>query len=150
MAASVGYPEEIARAYEEVPVDAALPLCEALRSRRPIFLGSVEELRALYSHLTTYDPASRAWAAMPLDGRERTLGAIALNFHEAPRDQQARDRIDRLIHQCGLALDRAALFDSARAARDSARAANRAKDDFLAMLGHELRNPLAPITMPSS
>lgn len=30
-------------------------------------------------------------------------------------------------------------------ARQSAQEANRAKDEFLAMLGHELRNPLAPI-----
>jgi signal transduction histidine kinase len=31
-------------------------------------------------------------------------------------------------------------------ARHDAEAANRTKDEFLAMLGHELRNPLAPIT----
>jgi PAS domain S-box-containing protein len=37
------------------------------------------------------------------------------------------------------------LFAQIEAARKDAVQANRAKDEFLAMLGHELRNPLAPI-----
>ena len=38
------------------------------------------------------------------------------------------------------------LFQRERQARAQAEGANRTKDQFLAMLGHELRNPLAPIT----
>lgn len=36
-------------------------------------------------------------------------------------------------------------FEAERTAREEAEASNRAKDEFLAMLGHELRNPLAAI-----
>jgi signal transduction histidine kinase/ActR/RegA family two-component response regulator len=43
--------------------------------------------------------------------------------------------------------ERAELLQRERLARQEAEAANRAKDEFLAMLGHELRNPLAPIMM---
>ncbi len=43
-------------------------------------------------------------------------------------------------------LQRAALTEQAVAARQTAEAASRAKDEFLSMLGHELRNPLGAIS----
>ncbi|ATQ77053.1 hybrid sensor histidine kinase/response regulator [Massilia violaceinigra] len=43
-------------------------------------------------------------------------------------------------------IERQALLDAEKTARQMAEQQNSAKDQFLAMLGHELRNPLAPIS----
>jgi signal transduction histidine kinase/ActR/RegA family two-component response regulator len=90
----------------------------------------------------------RAHYIIPLTARGRTLGALGAVQAESGRDLSEDDRA--LIHELGqraaLALDNARLYAEAEAARRQAESANRAKDEFLAMLGHELRNPLAPIS----
>ncbi len=52
----------------------------------------------------------------------------------------------RLAEQTAVAIQNARLFGREEAARAEAEAANRTKDEFLAMLGHELRNPLGAIS----
>ena len=47
-----------------------------------------------------------------------------------------------------LCVERKRLQNGFQAARTEAERANAVKDEFLAMLGHELRNPLAPIVTP--
>jgi signal transduction histidine kinase/BarA-like signal transduction histidine kinase len=77
---------------------------------------------------------------VPLTARGRTLGTITLVSRTparryAPADLAVAEELGR---RAGRALDNARLF---REVQES----DRRKDEFLAMLAHELRNPLAPV-----
>ena len=54
-----------------------------------------------------------------------------------------KGRAERRLEEQTAELER--LYSEARANNDALRAANAAKDDFLAMLSHELRTPLTPV-----
>jgi signal transduction histidine kinase len=88
-----------------------------------------------------------AYFIVPLIARGRTLGALAALQAESGRKLGEEDcaLISEIAQRAALALDNARLYAEAEAALRQAETASRAKDEFLAMLGHELRNPLAPI-----
>jgi signal transduction histidine kinase/CheY-like chemotaxis protein len=77
---------------------------------------------------------------VPISVRGVVLGAIVLNrcSAERPYDEHDLTTAEELGRRVGLAVDNARLYREAREA-------DRLKDEFLAMLSHEIRNPLAPI-----
>ena len=77
---------------------------------------------------------------IPIDSRGKGLGAMTLAYAESGRVYSEEDLtfFQEFCHHVGVHLDNARLYEEIKK-RDEA------KDDFLASLSHELRNPLAPI-----
>jgi PAS domain S-box-containing protein len=96
----------------------------------------------------------RSYLAVPVIGRSgEVMGGLFFGHPEAGRFREQHERIVvGLAAQAAIALDNARLYRSLKESEEKtqrafekAYEADRRKDEFLAMLGHELRNPLAPI-----
>ena len=86
------------------------------------------------------------FASFPLRVQSQVVGVVL--FATATRDWfgEANVRVIQTVcDQVCAMLERRQLVDELHAREQALRSADRAKDDFIATLAHELRNPLAPI-----
>jgi signal transduction histidine kinase/ActR/RegA family two-component response regulator len=119
---------------------------QALRTGRPQLMDQLPE--PLLSSFTQSDEhremvrvlGPRAVISVPLKIREKTIGVIGLVSCDRNRryGQREVEIAENLAVRVAVAVDNARLFHAVKEA-------SRHKDEFLAMLAHELRNPLAAI-----
>ena len=147
MLAQRGHSETALARHRSIPMDARLPVADAAQRRAAVYFDSPETLWKEYPALReSLGPGSfQAALALPLIARGVLVGALTLRFDQR-RALDASDRalVSTMGELCSQALERARLFKAESQARAAAESASRAKDEFQAMLGHELRNPLAP------
>jgi hypothetical protein len=107
-AVTVGYSRETIAAFAQLTVDRSLPLTDAVREGRAIWVESRREARSRFPELIA-QPAtiSQAWAAIPMMVDGATLGVLGVSFL-APRSFTDNERlfIRALADLCALALAR--------------------------------------------
>jgi PAS domain S-box-containing protein len=123
------------------PIDAALPLAEAVRNG-DLVTAVGEEINARFPDLEDEGwPRCHAWAAAPLLLDGESIGAISFGFDATPHDQEALGQLLLSIgRESAHAMGRALLYQRERRAV-------RARDEVLGVVAHDLRNPLAAVGM---
>jgi signal transduction histidine kinase len=138
-----GFPIQCAKFWEWVEADSSSSCGMALKTQRRAVVPDTEQCdyMAGTSDLTSYRQAGmRAVQSTPLVSRSgKLLGMISTHWCQ-PHQPAERDLrlLDILARQAADLIER-------RAAEEALKDADRRKDEFLAMLAHELRNPLAAI-----
>jgi signal transduction histidine kinase/CheY-like chemotaxis protein len=120
---AMGYSEDLLKSWKLIPLSAPLPLAEAVRERRPIWMPSRTDWATRYPLLAA-PTRYRAAAALPLVANGRALGAIGLSFdEERPFSEDDRAFFTAVAHACAQAIDRAHLYEEERLAHEQVRAA---------------------------
>jgi PAS domain S-box-containing protein len=143
-----GFEPDFLEFFREVSTTDDSACGRALRSGERIVIEDIET-DGPYAPLRAVARAAgyRSVISTPLMSADGTaLGMASTHFGSIhrPSEQDLR-RFDLYIRQASDFIQRCKLEQELRQGEDALRDADRRKDEFLALLAHELRNPLAPI-----
>lgn len=132
--AAHGFPEDVRSGWGRFPIDTPVMFRDAVRTGRPVLHGDLEGFLRSYPEMAA-SPAllGRSFAALPLRGDGRIIGAFGFSFaRERVFEPEDLQFMELLGQQCALALERARLYEAERQARAEA---ERLRDQLAAERG---------------
>lgn len=153
-AAAPRLPEFFTKAIDGVEIGPQVGSCgTAAHLRETVIATDIgsDPRWADYREIAARAQLRACWSTPVFDDSRTLLGTFALYYSEprAPSDDEHR-LVENAAHVASIAItryrqtvERNRLLREAQLGREFAEAANRTKDQFIAMLGHELRNPLS-------
>ena len=143
---AAGFSRHFEESLRKLPVTSSLPGAEAFRTGELSCFESAAAVRSASPEFALEHAATEheAIAFVPLQGRGRPIGVVALSFAD-PRafDDDDRELLTTLARQCSLALERAQLYETERQAHAAAEQAV-GRTARLQSLAAELAEALTP------
>jgi PAS domain S-box-containing protein len=140
-------------------IEGRSPICEVARAGEPRILPRITD--AVLHDATDSNAEHLALLRrlgpvssmiVPLITRGRTVGVLTVSTSQQGRTYGERDLalVQKLARYAALAIDNAMLYRQAQEAQEKAEEAVRARNEMLAVVAHDLRNPLTAISLISS